>query len=316
MTFMKTPASFHNRKGFTLMELMVAMAITVIIVTVLVSITSIAIETWNRSRSELRAARQAKSMVDTMARDFEAFVSRPGNDYEWLAIDAAKTASTGDSPLPSTNASELIFFTAATDRYKGDIGTANDLGGDVSCVGYQLFWKDPIDQSGTAFKTFVLNRLLVDPKPAFDQLLGKTDLAGAFGNLGGNLEKTENFVCENVFQFTIMFHVEVLKKTGSGASATQTPVTVIVPVGKGSTQTAASFKVRGNGIVTPYSGNSNVTADELKAGRLAAIEISLTVLSDAGVDQLRRRGFSGNQQSEFMAKHSYQYSKLVQVPGM
>ena len=88
---MKTPASFPNRKGFTLMELMVAMAITVIIVTVLVSITSIAIETWNRSRSELRAARQAKSMVDTLARDFEAMVTRPGGkdpvsgkSFEWL----------------------------------------------------------------------------------------------------------------------------------------------------------------------------------------------------------------------------------------
>jgi len=204
---MKTHAIFHKRKGFTLMELMVAMAITVIIVTVLVSITSIAIDTWNRSRSELRAARQAKSMVDSMARDFEALVSRPGNEYEWLTIDTANTVSTDKSPLPSTNASDLIFFTAATDRYKGNIGGTGDLGGDVSCVGYQLFWKDPIDQAGTAYKTFVLNRLLVDPKPAFDSLLGKTNLAQAFSNFSGDLEKTENFVCENVFQFTIMFHV-------------------------------------------------------------------------------------------------------------
>jgi prepilin-type N-terminal cleavage/methylation domain-containing protein len=312
---MKTQAFSHKRKGFTLMELMVAMAITVIIVTVLVSITSIAIDTWNRSRSELRAARQAKSMVDSMARDFEALVSRPGNDYEWLTIDSAKGGSAGDSPLPSTNSSELIFFTAATDRYKGDIGGTADLGGDVSAVGYQLFWKDPIDQSGTAYKTFVLNRLLVDPKPAFDSLLGKTDLAAAFGSFSANLANTENFVCENVFQFTIMFHVEVLKKSGTAPNITTTPLTVVVPVGKGSGQTAASFRVRGNGIVTPFTSNI-VTPEELKAGRLTAVQISLTVLSDTGVDQLRRRSFTGNQQTEFMAKHSYQYSKLVQVPGM
>jgi len=314
---MKTPAIFHKRKGFTLMELMVAMAITVIIVTVLVSITSIAIDTWNRSRSELRAARQAKSLVDTMARDFEALVSRPGNEYEWLTIDAAKTGVPGPADLPSTNASELIFFTAATDRYKGNIGGNDDLGGDVSCAGYQLFWKDPIDQSGTAYKTFVLNRLLVDPKPAFDSLLGKTDLAAAFGNFSGNLANTENFVCENVFQFTIMFHVEVLKKTGTGATATQTPLTVVVPVGQSSSQTAPSFKVRGNGIVTTFTGNSNVTPEELKAGRLTAVQISLTVLSDTGVDQLRNRKFNTPEDKTlFMTKHSYQYSKLVQVPGM
>jgi uncharacterized protein (TIGR02599 family) len=74
-----------TRRGFTLMELMVAMAITTIIVTVLVSITSIALDTWNRSRSELRASRQAKGMIDSMARDFEALVTRRGNTNEWLS---------------------------------------------------------------------------------------------------------------------------------------------------------------------------------------------------------------------------------------
>jgi hypothetical protein len=46
------------------------------------------------------------------------------------------------------------------------------------------------------------------------------------------------------------------------------------------------------------------------------MQISVTVLSDLGVDQLRTRSFSGNQQAEFLAKNSYQYSKLVQLPGM
>jgi len=43
---------FSTKHGFTLMELIVAMAITTIIVSVLVSVTSIAMDTWNRSRSE------------------------------------------------------------------------------------------------------------------------------------------------------------------------------------------------------------------------------------------------------------------------
>ena len=75
---MKTPRNHPFKRGFTLMELMVAMAITTIIVTVLVSITFIAMDTWNRSRAELRAARQAKAMVDIMVRDFEAMVTRRG----------------------------------------------------------------------------------------------------------------------------------------------------------------------------------------------------------------------------------------------
>jgi hypothetical protein len=46
------------------------------------------------------------------------------------------------------------------------------------------------------------------------------------------------------------------------------------------------------------------------------VDFSITVLSDMGIDQLRRRTFSGTQQTEFLAKHSYQYSKLVQLPSM
>jgi prepilin-type N-terminal cleavage/methylation domain-containing protein len=305
---MKPNGIFPKRAGFTLMELMVAMAITTIIVTVLVSITSIAIDTWNRSRSELRAARQAKSMVDTMARDFEAMVTRSGGrdpvsgrPFEWFVADsnASNTATSG--PLPSTNATNLIFFTAAADRYKGEIGTASDLGGDVSCVGYELFWRDPIDQSGTVFKTFVLNRKLVDPKEAFDKLLGKTDLAAEFANIS-DIENPENFVCENLFQFTISFHLSVPPTTAAGVA---TPRVVTI----GPSGTIQKISINGDGI--------NAAGDAtLKSARLTAVEISLTVLSDTGVDQLRNRSFSGNQQAEFMAKYSYQYSKLVQVPGM
>jgi prepilin-type N-terminal cleavage/methylation domain-containing protein len=305
---MKTPASFHNRKGFTLMELMVAMAITVIIVTVLVSITSIAIDTWNRSRSELRAARQAKSMVDTMARDFEAMVTRPGGKdpvsgkpFEWFVADSTQSGSATSGPLPSTNATNLIFFTAATDRYKGNIGGTDDLGGDVSAVGYELFWRDPIDQSGTVFKTFVLNRKLVDPKEAFDKLLGKTDLAAEFSKIS-DIENPLNFVCENLYQFTISFHLSV-PSTTAGVPPQPRVVTI------GPSGTVNKISIRGDGIESDD--------DDLKAAKLTAVEISLTVLSDTGVDQIRRRGnFSGSQQAEFMAKHSYQYSKRVQVPGM
>jgi prepilin-type N-terminal cleavage/methylation domain-containing protein len=293
---MKTPASSPIRKGFTLMELMVAMAITVIIVTVLVSITSIAIDTWNRSRSELRAARQAKSMVDTMARDFEAMVTRSGGKdatgqpVEWLVADSTQSGNLGPSGLSSANATNLIFFTAATDRYNGEIGKQGvDLGGDVSCVGYELFWKDPIDRNGDAFQTFVINRKLVDPKEAFDKLLGKSGLVDAFNATTKDIEDPENFVCENLFQFTVSFHL---------TTPTGLKVVTVGPSG-----TVKKISIKGDGIEA---------VDVDKSAKLTAVEISLTVLSDAGVAQLRSRAPG----PDFMAKHSYQYSKLVQVPGM
>jgi len=311
---MNAPRNFPAKRGFTLMELMVAMTITTIIVTVLVSITSIAMDTWNRSRAELRAARQAKAMVDTMARDFEALVTRRGNTNEWLSAVSSK--SLPGVKLKSTNAAELIFFSAVTDRYDGEIGINNkkDMGGDVSCVSYRLIYEDPLANNGTNYQTFVLNRLLVNPDSAFNDLLGKADLTAAFGAYAAKLDSINNFVCENVFQFTVTFNVEATK-TNSGSD---TPTIVNVPVIVGQTssgQVTDSLKISGAGIVAQIASNS-VSADELKAGRITSIQVSLTVISDFGIDQLRNRPFTDAQKAEFLAKNSFQYAKLVTIPSM
>ncbi|MGL5018151.1 MAG: PulJ/GspJ family protein [Luteolibacter sp.] len=302
---MKISRNSPTKRGFTLMELMVAMAITTIIVTVLVSITSIALDTWNRSRAELRASRQAKSMIDVMARDFEALVTRRGNTNEWLSA-VTDTSLPGGSGLKSTNASKLIFFTAATDRYEGNIGvTGTDKGGDVSCVAYELDYRDPIAASAAGTETFVLSRVLKNPDVTFESLLGKPDLVAAFSGFDSELTDPKYFVCENIYQFTVTFHVQVTDPTKA------VPL-VNVPVTMG--QSTKSFKLLGTGIVSDYSGPS---AALLPTGKLAALEISATVVSDFGVDQLRKRSFKNEgEKAAFLAKNSYQYTKLVQLPVM
>jgi len=314
---MKSPRNSPANRGFTLMELMVAMAITAIIVTVLVSITSIAMDTWNRSRAEVRAARQAKAMVDAMARDFEALVTRRGNTNEWLSAMSAKPLpGNSKTDFKSSNAAQLIFFSGATDRYDGEIGVNNkkDLGGDVSCVSYRLFYQDPITNNGTTYQTFSLNRLLVNPDVTFNDLLGKADLTAAFGAHATDLASVENFVCENVFQFTVTFNVEATK--ANAGSDVPTIVNVPVIIGQTSTgQVTDSLKINGTGIVAKVA-SSSVSADELKAGRITSIQISLTVLSDFGVDQLRSRKVPDAQRAEFLAKNGYQYCKVVQIPSM
>jgi prepilin-type N-terminal cleavage/methylation domain-containing protein len=315
---MRNPRIISSRRGFTLMELMVAMAITTIIVTVLVSITSIALETWNRSRSELKASRQAKAMIDTMARDLESLVVRRGNNNQWLSAVAA-TEAVG-KPITSTNSTEYIFFTAVTDRYNGQVGvTGMDEGGDVSCVAYKLFFRNPINSASDQFETFVVNRLLVNPDDTFEKLLGETDSTNDAKTLekvfdatsfAGDLEKPENFVCENVFQFSVTFNVQVTKGAGNpGSNVLNVPITI------GRNNQTQEFRLTGNGIESDYTG-STVTSEELKTGRISSVDISVTVLSDFGIEQLSRRSFSGNQEAEFFAKNSYEFTKTVQIPSM
>ena len=316
---MKIPSK-KSQRGFSLIELLVAMAITTIIVTVLVSVTAMALDTWNRSRAEIRAARQAKSMIDTMARDFESFVSRKGNTFEWLY---AKSNPSSDGPrgTASPNAIDLIFFSAATDRYEGKIGDLDlDKGGDVSTVGYQLTYKDPIaGDDEDAYKTFVLYRKIVNPNVTFANILGQASIKGPLevavntGDTGSRVDKEVNFICENVYQFTVTFHVSTTTTTGLKS--------VTVPVGKG-TNSTEEFRITGSGINTAFvppkepSESDAQAKARLAAGRLSAAEISITMLSDFGIQQMRRRSdLTGPKLAEFIAKHSYQYSKVVPLPG-
>ena len=316
---MKAP-HLTRRRGFTLMELMVAMAITSIIVTVLVSITSIALDTWNRSRSELRASRMGKMMVDYMARDLESLVTRRGNSNEWLS--AISDPDIGPAGLKSTGASRLIFFTAPTDRYEGNAGIPTlDSGGDVCCVAYTLDWKRPVQVGSSVFRTFVLNRKLVDPdltfsgNAKFKPLLGVTSSTNSLDSVFtgiynlGNISNSANYTSENIYQFSITFQVQVTDSSGTA------PIVRTVPVAMGSNGTTF-FRVLGTGILTDYSGPYK---DLVPSGRVTAVMISLTVLSDLAVDQIQagKRSFTDDKaKAEFLAKNSYNFSKLVQLPGM
>ena len=306
-----------RRRGFTLMELMVAMAITTIIVTVLVSITSIALDTWNRSRSELRAARMGKMMIDFMARDLEALVVRRGNSNEWLsAVVDPNLSKMGTASLKSTNAARLIFFTAATDRYNGNVGTTLDKGGDVSCAAYLL------EYMAAQEKTFILSRLLVDPDETFSggkkttPLLGvateSKPLDGVFTAAGyqpKDITDAKNRACENVYQFSVAFHVQVTD-TSVTPAVTKTVRVAMGPDG------AETFRILGSGIITDYSGPDK---DFVPSGRVVAAEIFATVLSDFGLQQIqpgRRTFLDDKAKADFLAKNSYSFSKLIQLPGM
>ncbi|MCX8495851.1 MAG: hypothetical protein ORN51_06680, partial [Akkermansiaceae bacterium] len=200
-----------------------------------------------------------------------------------------------------------------------------DKGGDVSCVAYVMRFRDPVNsKSKKGFQTYVLNRKLVDPditfsgKPGkFEPLLGNTNSSEPGKWLDpvfiksyppDKISDKTNFLCENIYQFTLTFHVQTSDTTDPTRPAVLTNIPVRIGAGSGDVK---SFRVTGTGIVTDPV-NARVAA-----GRLRAVEISVTVISDFGIDQLRTpRTWSESQKAEFLAKNSYQYTKVVQVPGI
>jgi hypothetical protein len=92
---------------------------------------------------------------------------------------------------------------------------------------------------------------------------------------------------------------------------------VRVPIGDG-TKFTETFKITGSGLQfdPAFAPPTGITQDMIKAGRLSSVELSLTVITDFGLKQMRSRTFANDTaKAEFIAENSYEYSKLVQVPG-
>jgi hypothetical protein len=120
-------------------------------------------------------------------------------------------------------------------------------------------------------------------------------------------------MCENVYQYSVTFRVDV-PGVVAGANVVR-PVRVTM----GRNSNANDFRLYGDRIVTDasVSGGMSVTNDEIRAGRLTGVEISITVISDFGINQLKQRTFSSPQaKAQFLAQHSYEFSKTVDLPGM
>ncbi|GHC53840.1 PulJ/GspJ family protein [Roseibacillus persicicus] len=297
-----TLATSARKKGFTLVELLVALGITAIIVSMLVTITATALDGYSISRNRVKASREAKAAFDQMARDLESLVVRSGNDFEWLWI-STESNPPGPSGNPSPNASRAVFFTAATDRYDGDLNSSVDKGGDVSTVAYRLLFRDPV--AGTddeEYASFILYRQLINPDETFETLLGETDLESAYRNFESSESDPENFVCENIYEFSLSFVIEYTEN-----NVTRTERILVVNSGGG--ESVEDFRLSGNGIKADNNSNADYSN-----GRIVAADLSLTVINDSALETLRNGTLPEAAKLKLLEKNSHYFAKTILLP--
>lgn len=85
-------------KGFTIVELLVAVGITALLVASMLIVTINVINVWGRTSGSLAAGNQARLILDQITQDLQAAVFQRDNNV-WLAasIQGAQTTAAGDS---------------------------------------------------------------------------------------------------------------------------------------------------------------------------------------------------------------------------
>jgi len=79
-------------RGFTLLELLVAISITLVLAGAIVAVTRSTLHLWQRTQDALTADTQARLALDYLERDFESALFR-SDGHTWLAVDVMNSAS-------------------------------------------------------------------------------------------------------------------------------------------------------------------------------------------------------------------------------
>lgn len=294
------PAPAARKRGFTLIELMVATGIMVLLVLAVMSMTGNVLDVWGNASGRLSANAEARNALQYLGDDLETLVVRPKKQV-WLQVDYAAGGAPFSGDIPS-----LSFITATEHRDRSGTDYGN-----ICAVNYQLAFQHPItaDESGlTPSPIFGMYRTVVNPSVTFTNILSQglefqpdgeggnvaeNDLETLIqANITGGFASFKNFLSSHVANLDVGFYAENLT-TGD--------VEDIDPDRKGFIYADKIYDKGGN-VLTNFGG-------------ILYADIRMTVLSDEGAKAIaaaKDRGASG-QYDDIIRSHGIVFTRRVPI---
>jgi prepilin-type N-terminal cleavage/methylation domain-containing protein len=178
---MKT-ASAPNalRRGFTLLEVMVATSIMVIIVLAVVTIATDTFKAYDRAVADLSTQSEARGVLDALENDLQTAVLRPDGRCWMEVILPGTPGAPAKAPAPIGNMQGLdqpilMFFASPPDRPRWNPAASTprqSLKGDVCAISYRLGQRSPFDMPGEPIQqVYGVYRTIVDPEGTFTEAL-------------------------------------------------------------------------------------------------------------------------------------------------
>lgn len=158
---MERPLRFRT-KAFTLVELLVAIAVVLIFVVLAVELATTALQRAEDSNATLRANSQARLVMDWLTRDLQTVLVRKDGG-EWLRMEPG-TLEIGSLALPVCR---IMLFSQAGESHASDSGGATTSTPGPAAVSYEVDYCDPITLKKNQWNTTSLFRVTVNPRETF-----------------------------------------------------------------------------------------------------------------------------------------------------
>lgn len=272
-----------RRAGFTVIELLVAVAVTALLVSLMLTIVVNVMGGWNRSSGSLTSGNQARTVLDILSRDIQsAIFKRDGNVWmvatiqtngvgaDWAGSDKDATVTipapqTGN-PLPSLEESYRFGQAGVWLRFFATIPGTN-TGDDISApraISYQIVRRSVSGSS--AEQSYMLHRSEVSPAETFTNGYNLFDNEYYSGPL--RAPGVDSVIANNVVDFGVRF----LKRNTVGG-----PLELIYPL----SDTDLSF------AATTDQSKSGSGPDAAPIRNFPdVVEVFVRVLTDEGVSQI------------------------------
>jgi len=258
-------------KGFTLVELLVAMAVGSLLLLVTIVIVGQSSQVTRKTTSGLLATAAAASAIDLITTDLESLANlAPGTVLEMIPLS---------SNIPFESYGELFFLSIPC---SDNLAEADR--GQVRAIAYRIVDRDPI-RDGGARPTPGLYRTVIDVNRSFNDFMGLEDLAPAFAAEPPSLD---DFLIGDVASLDVRFFTARDQEPANAANSSMQAVQL----------TRNSAMIGG----APLSGSPLVWME---------ISIAVLEDRDDILNRLRQGSLSGDQRRELIDRHSQRLTRRI-----
>jgi type II secretory pathway pseudopilin PulG len=195
---------YSRRQGFTLMEVLVSSALTVVILTMLFTVLIGAMNAWQTGTNRLQGNADARLALDSIAQDLQSMVVRQTSiDQEWLYSERRQIFGLEFE----RNSTMLLFFSPSLDREPGQQG-------DIVAIQYQVAFADPLsgnpdgNVTSSNFNLFGLYKRMASTEETFNEALGQSDIFDDYWGLQNRLTpRSRDLLIPNVVELHVAWNI-------------------------------------------------------------------------------------------------------------